>query len=73
MTAFRAVDEFDRQVQRLIALDYPALTGLPPDGFRALLAPLRADAAPWAPPRPSPPRDGCPSSWWSGASWRRRP
>ncbi|WP_052390523.1 DUF5701 family protein [Streptomyces sp. NRRL B-24484] len=42
--------EFDRQVRRLTALGYPALAGLPEEGFTELLEPLRAAAGPGAPP-----------------------
>ncbi|MGW1890386.1 DUF5701 family protein [Streptomyces sp. NPDC002004] len=37
--------EFDRQVRHLIDLGYPGLSGLDPEGFGALVAPLRAHAA----------------------------
>ncbi len=37
--------EFDRQVATLLAKGYPAVAGLPPDAFLALLAPLRARLA----------------------------
>jgi hypothetical protein len=42
--------EFDRQLQRLTDLGYPALAGLPEDDFTALLEPLRAAAGPGTPP-----------------------
>ncbi|MEV4927496.1 DUF5701 family protein [Streptomyces roseoverticillatus] len=35
--------EFDRQVRTLTALGYPALAGLAPEEFDALVAPLRAE------------------------------
>lgn len=38
---FDASRELDRQVQNLVDLDYPALTGLGADAFRALVEPLR--------------------------------
>lgn len=41
MTTFDAGAEFDRQVERLIELEYPAMAELPPEGFRALTDPLR--------------------------------
>ena len=37
--------EFDRQVRNLVELGYPALAGLDPDRFAALVAPLRDAAA----------------------------
>ncbi|MFI7089997.1 DUF5701 family protein [Streptomyces lydicus] len=43
-TPFDAGAEFDRQVRNLTARDYPALSGLDPERFGALLAPLRAHA-----------------------------
>lgn len=39
---FHPTDEFDRQVQNLIELGYPALTGLSTRKLTALTAPLRA-------------------------------
>ncbi|MEV6206616.1 DUF5701 family protein [Kitasatospora sp. NPDC051914] len=42
--------EFDRQLQRLIDLGYPALAGLPEGDFTDLLAPLREAAGPGGPP-----------------------
>ncbi|MFD3549279.1 DUF5701 family protein [Streptomyces sp. NPDC058655] len=44
MTQFDAGVEFDRQVQTLVGLGYPALAGRTEAAFRALLEPLRAPA-----------------------------
>ncbi|SCL61121.1 hypothetical protein GA0070606_3387 [Micromonospora citrea] len=41
---FDAATEFDRQVDRLVELGYPALADLTEDDFRRLVAPLRAAA-----------------------------
>ncbi|MCF3106681.1 hypothetical protein IPZ58_34705 [Streptomyces roseoverticillatus] len=43
-TAFDVGAEFDRQVRTLTGLGYPALAGLVPEEFDALVAPLRARA-----------------------------
>ncbi|WP_424893379.1 DUF5701 family protein [Streptomyces sp. XH2] len=43
-TAFDAGAEFDRQVRTLTGLGYPAMAGLAPEEFGALVAPLRAGA-----------------------------
>ncbi|WP_088996593.1 DUF5701 family protein [Micromonospora echinaurantiaca] len=42
---FDAATEFDRQLDRLVELGYPALANLTEDAFRELVAPLRAAAA----------------------------
>ncbi|MGW7054193.1 DUF5701 family protein [Streptomyces sp. NPDC054887] len=42
MTDFDAGTEFDRQVETLVGLGYPALAGLTEPAFRGLLEPLRA-------------------------------
>ncbi|GGX88662.1 DUF5701 family protein [Streptomyces minutiscleroticus] len=44
-TALDGGAEFDRQVRTLIDLGYPAVSGLGPERFGALVAPLRARAA----------------------------
>ncbi|MFC9219889.1 DUF5701 family protein [Streptomyces hygroscopicus] len=44
-TPFDPEAEFDRQVRTLTDLGYPALPGLGPERFAALVAPLRARAA----------------------------
>ncbi|SIN26819.1 DUF5701 family protein [Micromonospora cremea] len=41
---FDAATEFDRQLDRLVELGYPALADLPEGAFRDLVAPLRAAA-----------------------------
>ncbi|MEU4402666.1 DUF5701 family protein [Micromonospora orduensis] len=41
---FDAATEFDRQLDRLVELGYPALAGLTETAFRDLVAPLRAKA-----------------------------
>ncbi|MFG3580767.1 DUF5701 family protein [Micromonospora chersina] len=41
---YDAATEFDRQLDRLVQLDYPALAGLTEDAFRDLLTPLRGTA-----------------------------
>ncbi|MET8833986.1 DUF5701 family protein [Micromonospora sp. NPDC004540] len=41
---YDAATEFDRQLDRLVQLGYPALAGLTEDAFRDLLAPLRPAA-----------------------------
>jgi hypothetical protein len=41
---YDAATEFDRQLDRLVQLGYPALAGLTEDAFRDLLAPLREAA-----------------------------
>ncbi|GAB3950236.1 DUF5701 family protein [Micromonospora vulcania] len=41
---FDAATEFDRQLDRLVELGYPALADLPETAFRELVAPLRAAA-----------------------------
>ncbi|MEU4476553.1 DUF5701 family protein [Micromonospora sp. NPDC023966] len=41
---YDAATEFDRQLDRLVRLGYPALAGLNEDAFRDLLAPLRKAA-----------------------------
>ncbi|WP_262285094.1 DUF5701 family protein [Micromonospora sp. MA102] len=41
---YDAATEFDRQLDRLVQLDYPALAGLTEQAFRDLLTPLRAAA-----------------------------
>ncbi|MET8910250.1 DUF5701 family protein [Micromonospora sp. NPDC004551] len=41
---YDAATEFDRQLDRLVQLGYPALAGLTEDAFRGLLAPLRGAA-----------------------------
>ncbi|MFG2101378.1 DUF5701 family protein [Micromonospora echinaurantiaca] len=41
---FDAATEFDRQLDRLVELGYPALANLTEDAFRELVAPLRAAA-----------------------------
>lgn len=56
-TAFDGEAEFDRQVRNLMELGYPALSGLGPDQFGALVAPLRARAA-TAPVGPYEPESG---------------
>ncbi|MGW1374194.1 DUF5701 family protein [Streptomyces sp. NPDC002446] len=43
-TTFDAGTEFDRQVRTLTSLGYPALSGLAPEQFADLVAPLRAEA-----------------------------
>lgn len=43
-TAFDPGAEFDRQVRTLTALGYPAMSGLTPERFADLVAPLRAGA-----------------------------
>jgi hypothetical protein len=42
MTSYDPAAEFDRQVRTLIELGYPKVSGLVPERFAALLAPLRA-------------------------------
>ncbi|MGW4678050.1 DUF5701 family protein [Micromonospora taraxaci] len=44
VTPFDAETEFDRQVDHLVHLGYPALAGLSETAFRDLVAPLRAKA-----------------------------
>lgn len=44
VTPFDAETEFDRQLDRLVQLGYPALAGLPETAFRDLVAPLRVRA-----------------------------
>ncbi|MFK0255056.1 DUF5701 family protein [Streptomyces sp. NPDC090445] len=44
-TPFDGAAEFDRQVHTLIGLGYPAMSGLDPEQFTALVAPLRGHAA----------------------------
>ncbi|MGW4499299.1 DUF5701 family protein [Micromonospora sp. NPDC004336] len=51
---FDAATEFDRQVDRLVELGYPALAGLAEDDFRGLVAPLRAAAVTGAAGLPGP-------------------
>ncbi|GHJ29556.1 hypothetical protein TPA0910_39890 [Streptomyces hygroscopicus subsp. sporocinereus] len=53
-TPFDPEAEFDRQVRTLTDLGYPALSGLGPERFAALVAPLRAraTAAPVSPCEP---------------------
>ncbi|MFI7430902.1 DUF5701 family protein [Micromonospora sp. NPDC049836] len=41
---YDAATDFDRQLDRLVGLGYPALAGLTEDAFRDLLTPLRAAA-----------------------------
>jgi hypothetical protein len=53
---FDAAAEFDRQVDTLLALDYPALAGLPAADFAAVLAPLRAAAVSCGGAAPTPDR-----------------
>ncbi len=53
-THFDAGAEFDRQVDRLVELGYPALAGLDPEPFRDLVTPLRAAAVTGAADRPAP-------------------
>lgn len=43
-TSFDPAAEFDRQVRNLVDLGYPKASGLDPERFSALLAPLRATA-----------------------------
>ncbi|MFG1649271.1 DUF5701 family protein [Micromonospora sp. NPDC049275] len=43
-TPFDAGTEFDRQLDHLVRLGYPALAGMPESTFRDLVAPLRAHA-----------------------------
>ncbi|WP_301177198.1 DUF5701 family protein [Actinomadura geliboluensis] len=40
-TAFDAGAEFDRQVHNLVEHEYPAMAGMTPEQFRALVTPLR--------------------------------
>ncbi|MDO3703502.1 DUF5701 family protein [Micromonospora sp. C28SCA-DRY-2] len=51
---FDAATEFDRQLDRLVDLGYPALANLTEDAFRALVAPLRAAAVTGAAGLPEP-------------------
>ncbi|MEV4654463.1 DUF5701 family protein [Micromonospora sp. NPDC049301] len=51
---FDAASEFDRQLDRLVQLDYPGLAGLPESAFRDLVAPLRAEAVEGAAGLPAP-------------------
>ncbi|MEV0004454.1 DUF5701 family protein [Micromonospora sp. NPDC050980] len=51
---FEAAAEFDRQLDRLVTLGYPALAGLPEAEFRARVAPLREAAVTGAVGRPGP-------------------
>ncbi|MEU5780243.1 DUF5701 family protein [Micromonospora lupini] len=51
---FDAATEFDRQVDQLVRLDYPALAGMPENAFRDLVAPLRARAVDGAASLPAP-------------------
>ncbi|MEV4494989.1 DUF5701 family protein [Micromonospora arborensis] len=51
---FDAETEFDRQLDRLVQLGYPALAGLPETAFRDLVAPLRARAVEGAAGLPAP-------------------
>ncbi len=53
--------DFDRQVRTLTDLGYPAMAGLAPEGFAALVAPLRAEAVAHGAadgPQPYDPEDG---------------
>jgi hypothetical protein len=56
-TPFDGAAEFDRQVRTLIGLGYPAMSGLEPEQFTALVAPLREHAAA-APPEAYEPEAG---------------
>ncbi|MER7894186.1 DUF5701 family protein [Micromonospora sp. NPDC094482] len=51
---FDAVTEFDRQLDRLVELGYPALAKLTVDDFRELVDPLRAAAVAGAADLPAP-------------------
>ncbi|MEU4337661.1 DUF5701 family protein [Micromonospora lupini] len=51
---FDAETEFDRQVDQLVRLNYPALAGMPESAFRDLVAPLRARAVDGAAGLPAP-------------------
>jgi hypothetical protein len=51
---YDAATDFDRQLDRLVQLGYPALAGLTEDAFRDLLTPLRAEAAARAADLPAP-------------------
>ncbi|MFF4809391.1 DUF5701 family protein [Micromonospora chersina] len=51
---YDAATEFDRQLDRLVQLGYPALAGLTEDAFRNLLTPLRGAAAARAADLPAP-------------------
>ncbi|RLP80957.1 hypothetical protein EAD89_29065 [Micromonospora sp. BL4] len=51
---FDAATEFDRQLDRLVELGYPALADLTEDAFRGLVAPLRAAAITGAAGLPAP-------------------
>ncbi|WP_410810707.1 DUF5701 family protein [Micromonospora sp. 067-2] len=53
-TPFDAETEFDRQLDRLVQLGYPALADLPEPAFRDLVAPLRTRAADGAADLPAP-------------------
>ncbi|GHJ57287.1 hypothetical protein Nm8I071_66590 [Nonomuraea sp. TT08I-71] len=51
---YDAATEFDRQLDRLVQLGYPALAGLTGDAFRDLLTPLRGVAVARAADLPAP-------------------
>ncbi|MFF5054529.1 DUF5701 family protein [Micromonospora sp. NPDC000663] len=51
---FDAATEFDRQLDQLVRLGYPALAGLTETAFRNLVAPLRARAVQGAADLPAP-------------------
>ncbi|MET8280466.1 DUF5701 family protein [Micromonospora sp. NPDC005174] len=53
-TPFDAETEFDRQLDRLVQLGYPALAGVPESALRDLAAPLRSRAVDGASGLPAP-------------------
>jgi hypothetical protein len=55
-----AETEFDRQVERLVAIGYPAAAGIDTDAFVALLEPLRREILAAAPGLPAPSRERVP-------------